>query len=198
MPTEAEWEYACRAETTGAFSYDGELALDKVNYRGTWEYENDKWGEGALQKTAEVKSYPPNSWGLYQMHGNVWEWCQDWYGEYPTGTVIDPQGPDTGVHRVLRGGSWSQRRQALPFCLTATTSPRPSMRTYSFGFRLARGHEPSQASAGQQPNGTHAAVARGAHAGDGLQAAEGKQKTKIASTKKAQGVLDNIKDLFKK
>ncbi len=96
LPSEAEWEFACRAGTTGAFNFEGELSLDKVNYSGTWEYESEQWGEGALQQTAEVKSYPANAWGLHEMHGNIWEWCQDWYGSYPSQPVTDPSGPDTG------------------------------------------------------------------------------------------------------
>ncbi|MBK8815876.1 MAG: formylglycine-generating enzyme family protein [Methylococcaceae bacterium] len=190
LPTEAEWEYACRAETSGGFNFDGELTLDKANYRGAWD-DFDGWGEGALQQTAEVKSYSPNPWGLYEMHGNVWEWCQDWYGEYPTGTVTDPQGQDTGDDRVLRGGS---RFNGGRYCRSACRhSSAPGLALNYFGFRLARGHEPSQSGADQQPDGTHAAVARGAQEGDGLPAGDGKRKTK-----KAQGVFDNIKDLFKK
>jgi formylglycine-generating enzyme required for sulfatase activity len=94
LPTEAEWENACRAGTETAFHFDSDIALDQVNYRGTWD-DNENWGEGALQQTAEVKRYPPNAWGLYEMHGNVWEWCQDWYGDYPSEPVVDPQGRDT-------------------------------------------------------------------------------------------------------
>jgi formylglycine-generating enzyme required for sulfatase activity len=82
LPTEAEWEVACRAGTQTPFNFDGDLSLNKVNYRGTWDdYSN--WGKGALQATAEVKSYPCNAWGLYEMHGNVWEWCQDdWTAQF--------------------------------------------------------------------------------------------------------------------
>ena len=107
LPTEAEWEYACRAGTQTPFNFDGDLSLDKVNYRGTWEYKSDEWGKGALQATAEVKSYPCNAWGLYEMHGNVWEWCQDdWTEQLPKEPVTDPKGADTGSGRVVRGGSW--------------------------------------------------------------------------------------------
>ena len=81
-------------------------------------------------------SFPPNKWGLYDMHGNVWEWCQDWYGEYPEGSVTDPVGPKTGSDRVLRGGGWiyyaSHCRSAYRYRLD------PASRNSNFGFRLVR------------------------------------------------------------
>lgn len=140
LPTEAEWENACRAGTAGVFNFDGELSLDKVNYRGTWDdYEN--WGKGALQQTTEVKNkkYRPNAWGLFQMHGNVWEWCQDRYGDYVSQPFTDPQGPETGANCVLRGGSW---RSFGGHCRSAYRDLHvPSERNLNIGFRLARGHE---------------------------------------------------------
>jgi formylglycine-generating enzyme required for sulfatase activity len=79
LPTEAEWENACRAGTSSLYSFGDEITKEQANF--------------AASRAAEVKSYPPNQWGLYEMHGNVWEWCQDyWYGRYPAGSVIDPQG----------------------------------------------------------------------------------------------------------
>jgi len=156
LPTEAEWENACRAGTTGAFNFDGELSLDKVNYRGTWEFESDKWGEGALQQTTDVKDekYRPNAWGLFQMHGNVWEWCQDWLGDYPVEPVIDPKGPKSGGSRVLRGGSWFNDGW---YCRSAYRNHyNPLLRDCDVGFRLARGHELQSVRsvrAGQQPTG---------------------------------------------
>jgi len=186
LPTEAEWENVCRAGTIGAFNFDGEL-LDKVNYRGTWEFESDKWGEGALKETVDVKSYPPNAWGLFEMHGNVWEWCQDWYGHYLSEPVIDSKGPESGDVRVLRGGSWiyygrgcrsAYRRRIDPF-----------FRSDPFGFRLARGHELKSVRsvrAGQQPAGSHAGGARGGQTGDGLRDGE-----------EQKGMLDRFKDSLK-
>ncbi|MCP5251083.1 MAG: formylglycine-generating enzyme family protein [Burkholderiales bacterium] len=138
LPTEAEWENACRAGTETAFHFGSDITLDQVNYRGIWKYETDKWGEGVLKKTTEVKSYPPSAWGLYEMHGNVYEWCQDWYGEYPSEPVIDPQGPDTGNYRVLRGGSWFNNGRNCRSALRDFLDP--SYRLNYTGFRLVRGH----------------------------------------------------------
>ena len=97
LPTEAEWEYACRAGTTTRFySGDADSALDGV----AWYTGNSN------QTTHTVGMKQANAWGLYDMHGNVWEWCEDWYGEYAPGAAKDPKGPTTGTLRVLRGGSW--------------------------------------------------------------------------------------------
>ena len=187
LPTEAEWENACRAKTETAFHFGSDIALDQVNYRGTWD-DYDSWGEGALQQTAEVKSYPPNAWGLCEMHGNVWEWCQDWYGAYPSGPVTDPQGPDAGKSRVLRGGSWFYDGR---YCRSAYRNDiDPSYRYYDFGFRLARGHELKPArtvSAGQQPAGSRAGGAHGGQTGVGLR-----------SGKKEKGLFDRMKDIWKR
>jgi formylglycine-generating enzyme required for sulfatase activity len=92
LPTEAEWEYAARAGTTGA--WHGEL--DAI----AW------YDDNSCCETHAVKGKQPNAWGLFDMIGNVWEWCADWYGEYPTGSVTDPTGPSSRHFRVLRGGSW--------------------------------------------------------------------------------------------
>ena len=90
LPTEAEWEYACRAGTTTTYSFGDRVTKDDFNYGG--------------QSTKPVGSYKPNAFGLYDMHGNVWEWCEDWYGPYPNGKVNDPLGSANGTHRILRGG----------------------------------------------------------------------------------------------
>ena len=107
LPTEAEWEYACRAGTTTPFYTGDNLTTDQANYNGNYPYKDNPKGN-YLQKTTPVGSYPPNDWGLYDMHGNVWEWCSDWYdGDYyGSSPSVDPAGPSTGSYRVLRGGGW--------------------------------------------------------------------------------------------
>lgn len=91
LPTEAQWEYACRAGTTGPFAGDlAEMAWIESNSEG---------------KAHAVKTRKPNAWGLHDLHGNVWEWCRDWYGDYPTHSVEDPTGPSAGTFRCYRGGS---------------------------------------------------------------------------------------------
>jgi formylglycine-generating enzyme required for sulfatase activity len=112
LPTEAEWEYSCRAGTTTAFYFGPALRSGMANFDGRFEYEAST-GTIAnptgtyLGQTTVVGSYAPNAWGLYDMHGNVWEWCLDWWGDsLPGGSVTDPRGPATGELRVLRGGCW--------------------------------------------------------------------------------------------
>lgn len=105
LPTEAEWEYACRAGTTTPFNTGNNLTTEQANYNGNYPYNNNAKGE-YREKTMPVASFSPNAWGLYDMHGNVWEWCSDWYGDYSTGAQTDPTGPASGLLHVDRGGSW--------------------------------------------------------------------------------------------
>jgi uncharacterized protein (TIGR02996 family) len=105
LPTEAEWEYACRAGTTTPFFFGATLSTEQANYDGRHTYVKGKKGVYRKQ-TTPVGSFPGNAWGLCDLHGNVWEWCQDWYGPYPAGEITDPQGGNNGDARVLRGGSW--------------------------------------------------------------------------------------------
>ena len=107
LPTEAEWEYACRAGTTTAYSFGDNLTKADANIDG--------------DSTKPVGSYKPNAFGLYDMHGNVWEWCENWYGSLQDGEVIDPKGPATGDARVLRGGSF----------LSVGSDARSSLRYYN-------------------------------------------------------------------
>ncbi|MDR1534954.1 MAG: SUMF1/EgtB/PvdO family nonheme iron enzyme [Planctomycetota bacterium] len=133
LPTEAEWEYACRAGTGTAFNTGETIGPHQANYNGDHVY-----GEGAKgayrQETAEVGSFPGNAWGLHDMHGNVWEWCSDWYGGYPAGSASDPKGPESGAYRVLRGGGW----HSFPWsCRSASRYMiDPGYRNHGFGFRV--------------------------------------------------------------
>jgi formylglycine-generating enzyme required for sulfatase activity len=136
LPTEAQWEYACRAGTTTPFSFGDNITTDQVNYDGNYPYHKGRKSEYRSQ-TVEVKALPPNAWGLYQMHGNVYECCQDWYGQYPSQPVTDPQGADSGTHRVLRGGSWIDDGRN---CRSADRLHNdPAYRLNYFGFRLSLG-----------------------------------------------------------
>jgi formylglycine-generating enzyme required for sulfatase activity/tRNA A-37 threonylcarbamoyl transferase component Bud32 len=134
LPTEAEWEYACRAGTSTPFHFGEIITPDQANYDGNFNYESGPKGV-YRQKTTPCGSFPPNAWGLYDMHGNIWEWCHDWYAAYPNQALTDPQGPAAGKHRVMRGGSWNYR-PAL--CRSATRYwDAPAERSSRRGFRVA-------------------------------------------------------------
>ena len=109
LPTEAEWEYACRggANSSSPFSFGSSLSSAQANFDGNHPYGGAAEGP-YLQRTTPVGSYQPNAFGLFDMHGNVWEWCADWYDEnyYSQSSRQDPQGPQNRNLRVLRGGSW--------------------------------------------------------------------------------------------
>ncbi len=126
LPTEAEWEYACRAGTTTSYSF-GDEESQLVEYG--W------FDRNSGNKTHAVGTKKPNAWGLFDMHGNVWEWCNDWYGGYPRGAVVDPRGPSWETSRVIRGGSWGHSSWS---CKSAARGgSAPSNRFKSLGFRIA-------------------------------------------------------------
>lgn len=138
LPTESEWEYADRAGTTTAFYLGSCLYSGQANFDGQYEYcasvgdINNPSGI-YLQQTTPVGSYTANGWGLYDMIGNVFEWCQDWYGAYPTGSVTDPQGAVTGSYRVIRGGGWDDLGRG---CRSADRGILPGDRYNIIGFRV--------------------------------------------------------------
>jgi formylglycine-generating enzyme required for sulfatase activity len=156
LPTEAQWEYAARAGTTTAL-YNGQInisgdnnapALDKIAWYGgnsCVDYSGGDdcsgWPERQYRcskcGTHPVGQKQPNAWGLYDMLGNVWQWCQDWWAaDYPSDSVTDPVGPSSGTNRVFRGGSWSSNAM---YCRTALRNGyTPSDKFSYIGFRLAR------------------------------------------------------------
>ena len=137
LPTEAQWEYACRAGTTSAFNWGTNTINDtQANFYSSYVDNYNLIAGTYLGRTTEVGSYAPNDWGLYDMHGNLWEWCWDWYdGEfYSTGTSVDPAGAVSGSNRVRRGGYWSDLGQYLRSACRG--SYRPSRLGDSVGFRV--------------------------------------------------------------
>jgi formylglycine-generating enzyme len=134
LPTEAEWEYACRAGTTTEFLTGNNLTTAHANSNGNYPYNNHAKGEHRAT-TMPVGSFAPNAYGLYDMHGNVFEWCSDWYGDYSSVAQTDPTGPASGLYRVYRGGSW---RNDARYCRSAfRCDDLPTDRDISMGFRLA-------------------------------------------------------------
>ena len=133
LPTEAEWEYCCRAGTTTATAYGDSLSSAQANFDANHHPYGGVAQGPYLGTTTKVGSYAPNAWGLYDMHGNVREWCLDWYGTYRGGSVTDPRGPTTGSSRVYRGGSWLNFGR---FCRSAGRgNDRPVLRINCVGFR---------------------------------------------------------------
>jgi formylglycine-generating enzyme required for sulfatase activity len=127
LPTEAEWEYACRARTRSIYAFGDYITEEEANF----------WPN--IKKTTEVGAYPANDWNLYDMHGNVWEWCSDGPRTYEQVQVADPKG--TGSRRVLRGGSWYSEEQNLRSA--ARYAHSPIKRSDAIGFRVARVQGPA-------------------------------------------------------
>ncbi len=131
LPTEAEWEYACRAGTTNHFSF-GEAESLAGDY--AWTEEN-----------SEAQSHPigqkqPNPWGLHDMHGNVWEWCQDWMGDYAKGDLVDPPGAPAGKYRVFRGGGWNNAVSMARAGNRFAMAPHTGIHFVGFRIALAEAH----------------------------------------------------------
>lgn len=126
LPTEAEWEYACRAGTTTAYNTGANISDNTGWYK-----------ENSGNATHDVGQKPPNRWGLYDMHGNVWEWCWDWHGEYISGAQTNPIGAETGTHRILRSGSYLQGELSLRSARRISYTPNDRSRN-DVGFRIVR------------------------------------------------------------
>ena len=179
LPSEAQWEYACRAGTTTPFSFGANITPEQANYDGNHPYSD---GEKGLyrEKTVVVKSLPANPWGLYEMHGNVWEWCQDdWIEQLPKESATDPTGATTGSGRVVRGGSWNSSgrygRSAIRGGIGA------DYRLNVLGFRLALGLKLKSGQAFGTDTGSRVA----------------EQRQTVAEPK-AKGRLATMTDKFKK
>jgi uncharacterized protein (TIGR03437 family) len=127
LPSEAEWEYAARAGTQTKYYFGNDTAL-LGDY--AWYYSNSR------SVAHPVGQKKPNAWGLYDMLGNVWEWCQDWYGSYPSQAVTDPQGPSSGAYRILRGGSWVSNSRDTRVSIRSSYLPGDWI--FIFGFRCVR------------------------------------------------------------
>ncbi len=146
LPTEAEWEYACRAGTVTPFNTETSISAEKSNYWGSYPYliEDNYFSQGNLEtkpgiyreSTVEVDSFAPNAWGLYNMHGNVGEWVWDFYGAYDTSAQTDPTGPASGTRRVYRGGGWNDFAKNLRSAYRAA-APAASA-SFNIGIRLVR------------------------------------------------------------
>lgn len=136
LPTESEWEYAARAASTSPFNTGENINADQANYYGTYPYR-----DGASQlyraETVPVNTFSANAWGLFNMHGNVWEWCWDRYGPYPTEALSDnPTGTELGRYRVNRGGGYNDFSKHLRSAYRAAHNPEN--KTFNLGMRLAR------------------------------------------------------------
>ena len=136
MPTESQWEYACRARTSGPFNIGDNITTDQANYNGSSPYNNNPAGENR-ERTIPVGTFAANAWGLHDMHRNVNEWCQDWYASFTNDAQTDPIGAASGDYPVVRGGSWENGGRMVR-SVTRHTDYYPSQRNSKLGFRLVR------------------------------------------------------------
>ncbi|MFO0874374.1 MAG: formylglycine-generating enzyme family protein [Phycisphaerales bacterium] len=166
LPTEAEWEYACRAGTETPFSFGETITPEQVNYDGNFPYAGG--AKGLYRKeTVPVKSFPANRWGLYEMHGNVWEWCADGKRRYAADPVEDrrgPEGGDTDVSRVVRGGSWIDNARGARSAIRHADDPGHAFDLLGFRFCLrsvepqpSRAEPARESPAEQAPRGARGA-----------------------------------------
>jgi formylglycine-generating enzyme required for sulfatase activity len=135
LPTEAEWEYACRAGTATPFSFGANLTPAQANYDGDYPYNGAAKGV-SRQTTVPAGSLPANNWGLFEMHGNVWEWCWDWHAGYRAAAATNPTGPASGVARMIRGGGWGDYGEYLRSA--GRNWYVPDGQRVDIGFRLVR------------------------------------------------------------
>lgn len=136
LPTEAEWEYAARAGTSTPFYTGVSVNTNQANWYGTYPYQYNEKSYRYRQETVDVDSFLPNGFGLYNMSGNVWEWCWDWYSDYDTNNINNPSGPSKGIYKVHRGGGWNDFARHLRSAYRAASVPYNKL--YNIGFRLVR------------------------------------------------------------
>ncbi len=141
LPTEAEWEYVCRAGSKTAYTWGPTISCDQAAFcNNSYKCKTcikvyEKMGL-PVNGPVPVKSFKPNAWGVYDMHGNLWEWCEDWYGPYPGTLVRDPRGPEDGVVKIRRGGSWFKNAF---LCRSANRNyASPASRYRTLGFRVVK------------------------------------------------------------
>ncbi len=135
LPTEAQWEYACRAGTESRFNNGGDTEEDLAllgRYGG-----NVADGRGGYSEHTEVGSYLPNNWGIYDMHGNVWEWCRDWVWNSPNEDMVDPLGKESGSERCYRGNCW-RMSEYIYFFSSSMSSTKPENKYEALGFRVVK------------------------------------------------------------
>lgn len=139
LPIEAEWEYACRAGTTSPFSSGHNITVEQSNWYSSYPYIEGEGGGAYRRQTVPVNEFEANPWGMYNMHGNVSEWCWDLYGAYPTTSQDNPIGADTGLNRVSRGGGWYDYAKHARSAYRSVAPP--DYTDYKRGFRIARNVE---------------------------------------------------------
>ena len=154
LPTEAEWEYACRAGTGTPFNLEKSLDATEANFYGHYPYEIEEnyFNDSVLEarpgqyraETVNVGSFSPNAWGLYDCHGNVNEWCWDYYGAYNAAQSADPTGPESGTRHVYRGGGWNDFGKNMRSAYRAAA--QADMKSYNLGLRLVRNAAPTEGS----------------------------------------------------